>query len=39
VAAVEKMETRENQRPAGGRPDNTLVGALNMHDLLKAGVV
>ena len=39
VAAVEKMETLKINGLLVVAPDNTLVGALNMHDLLKAGVV
>ena len=39
VAAVEKMDTLKINGLLVVDPDNTLVGALNMHDLLKAGVV
>jgi arabinose-5-phosphate isomerase len=39
VAAVEKMETLKINGLLVVNEDNTLVGALNMHDLLKAGVV
>src|SRR5574340_21620 len=39
VAAVEKMETLRINGLLVVDEDNTLVGALNMHDLLKAGVV
>ena len=39
VAAVEKMETLKINGLLVVEDDNTLVGALNMHDLLKAGVV
>ena len=39
VAAVEKMETLKINGLLVVDEDNTLVGALNMHDLLKAGVV
>ena len=39
VAAVEKMETLKINGLLVVDVDNTLVGALNMHDLLKAGVV
>ena len=39
VAAVEKMETLKINGLLVVDPDNALVGALNMHDLLKAGVV
>jgi arabinose-5-phosphate isomerase len=39
VAAVEKMETLKINGLLVVDTDNTLVGALNMHDLLKAGVV
>jgi arabinose-5-phosphate isomerase len=39
VAAVEKMETLKINGLLVVDGDNTLVGALNMHDLLKAGVV
>jgi arabinose-5-phosphate isomerase len=39
VAAVEKMDTLKINGLLVVGPDNTLVGALNMHDLLKAGVV
>ncbi len=39
VAAVEKMETMKINGLLVVDADNTLVGALNMHDLLKAGVV
>lgn len=39
VAAVEKMETMKINGLLVVDEDNTLVGALNMHDLLKAGVV
>ena len=39
VAAVEKMETLKINGLLVIDEDNTLVGALNMHDLLKAGVV
>ena len=39
VAAVEKMETLKINGLLVVDADNTLVGALNMHDLLKAGVV
>jgi len=39
VAAVEKMDTLKINGLLVIDDDNTLVGALNMHDLLKAGVV
>jgi len=39
VAAVEKMETLKINGLLVVEDDNTFVGALNMHDLLKAGVV
>ena len=39
VAAVEKMETLKINGLLVVDASNTLVGALNMHDLLKAGVV
>ncbi len=39
VAAVEKMDTLKINGLLVIDADNTLVGALNMHDLLKAGVV
>jgi len=39
VAAVEKMETLKINGLLVVDADNTLLGALNMHDLLKAGVV
>jgi arabinose-5-phosphate isomerase len=39
VAAVEKMETLHINGLLVVDPDNALVGALNMHDLLRAGVV
>ena len=39
VAAVEKMETLKINGLLVVDDTNTLVGALNMHDLLKAGVV
>jgi len=39
VAAVEKMETLKINGLLVVDAHNTLVGALNMHDLLKAGVV
>jgi arabinose-5-phosphate isomerase len=39
VAAVEKMDTLKINGLLVVDVDNTLVGALNMHDLLKAGVV
>ena len=39
VAAVEKMETLKINGLLVVDDDNMLVGALNMHDLLKAGVV
>lgn len=39
VAAVERMETLKINGLLVVDADNTLVGALNMHDLLKAGVV
>ena len=39
VAAVEKMDTLKINGLLVVDTDNTLVGALNMHDLLKAGVV
>jgi arabinose-5-phosphate isomerase len=39
VAAVEKMETLKINGLLVVDEDNLLVGALNMHDLLKAGVV
>jgi arabinose-5-phosphate isomerase len=39
VAAVEKMETLKINGLLVVDENNTLVGALNMHDLLKAGVV
>ncbi|MHB0975429.1 MAG: KpsF/GutQ family sugar-phosphate isomerase [Thiobacillus sp.] len=39
VAAVEKMDTLKINGLLVVDEDNTLVGALNMHDLLKAGVV
>ncbi|OGU20827.1 MAG: D-arabinose 5-phosphate isomerase [Hydrogenophilales bacterium RIFOXYD1_FULL_62_11] len=39
VAAVEKMETLKINGLLVVDADHTLVGALNMHDLLKAGVV
>ncbi|OJZ17012.1 MAG: D-arabinose 5-phosphate isomerase [Thiobacillus sp. 65-29] len=39
VAAVEKMETLKINGLLVVDADNTLVGALNMHDLLRAGVV
>jgi len=39
VAAVEKMETLKINGLLVVDADNTLMGALNMHDLLKAGVV
>src|SRR5690606_27122524 len=39
VAAVEKMETLKINGLLVVDDANTLVGALNMHDLLKAGVV
>ncbi len=39
VAAVEKMETLKINGLLVVDEDNALVGALNMHDLLKAGVV
>ncbi|MHB8758887.1 MAG: KpsF/GutQ family sugar-phosphate isomerase, partial [Thiobacillus sp.] len=39
VAAVEKMETLKINGLLVVDADNRLVGALNMHDLLKAGVV
>ena len=39
VAAVEKMDTLKINGLLVVDPDNRLVGALNMHDLLKAGVV
>jgi arabinose-5-phosphate isomerase len=39
VAAVEKMETLKINGLLVVDETNTLVGALNMHDLLKAGVV
>ncbi len=39
VAAVEKMDTLKINGLLVVDADNTLVGALNMHDLLKAGVV
>jgi arabinose-5-phosphate isomerase len=39
VAAVEKMETLKINGLLVVEPDGTLVGALNMHDLLVAGVV
>ena len=39
VAAVEKMETLKINGLLVVDADNLLVGALNMHDLLKAGVV
>jgi predicted transcriptional regulator len=39
VAAVEKMETLKINGLLVVDEANTLVGALNMHDLLKAGVV
>ena len=39
VAAVEKMETLKINGLLVVDADNTLVGALNMHDLLQAGVV
>jgi len=39
VAAVEKMDTLKINGLLVVDPDNRLVGALNMHDLLRAGVV
>jgi len=39
VAAVEKMETLKINGLLVVDADNTLMGALNMHDLLQAGVV
>ncbi|MEW6253390.1 MAG: KpsF/GutQ family sugar-phosphate isomerase [Planctomycetota bacterium] len=39
VAAVEKMDTLKINGLLVVDPDNRLVGALNMHDLLTAGVV
>jgi arabinose-5-phosphate isomerase len=39
AAAVEKMDTLKINGLLVVDADNTLVGALNMHDLLKAGVV
>ncbi len=39
VAAVEKMETMKINGLLVVDADNALVGALNMHDLLRAGVV
>jgi len=39
VTAVEKMDTLKINGLLVVDADNTLVGALNMHDLLKAGVV
>ena len=39
VAAVEKMDSLKINGLLVVDADNTLVGALNMHDLLKAGVV
>ncbi|OYY80853.1 MAG: D-arabinose 5-phosphate isomerase, partial [Hydrogenophilales bacterium 16-62-9] len=39
VAAVEKMETLKINGLLVVDENNTLMGALNMHDLLKAGVV
>jgi len=39
VAAVEKMDTLKINGLLVVDDDNTLLGALNMHDLLKAGVV
>ena len=39
VAAVEKMETMKINGLLVVDDDNILVGALNMHDLLKAGIV
>ena len=39
VAAVEKMDTLKINGLLVVDADNTLLGALNMHDLLKAGVV
>jgi arabinose-5-phosphate isomerase len=39
VAAVEKMDTLKINGLLVVDENNTLVGALNMHDLLKAGVV
>ncbi len=39
VAAVEKMDTLKINGLLVVNDDNTLLGALNMHDLLKAGVV
>ena len=39
VAAVEKMDTLKINGLLVVDRDNTLLGALNMHDLLKAGVV
>ncbi|MFN3750348.1 MAG: SIS domain-containing protein [Thiobacillus sp.] len=39
VAAVEKMDTLKINGLLVVDPDDRLVGALNMHDLLKAGVV
>lgn len=39
VAAVEKMDSLKINGLLVVDDDNTLVGALNMHDLLKAGVV
>ena len=39
VAAVEKMDTLKINGLLVVDADNSLVGALNMHDLLKAGVV
>ena len=39
MAAVEKMDTLKINGLLVVDDDNTLLGALNMHDLLKAGVV
>ena len=39
VAAVEKMDTLKINGLLVVDDENTLLGALNMHDLLKAGVV
>jgi len=39
VAAVEKMDTLKINGLLVIDADHKLVGALNMHDLLKAGVV
>ena len=37
--AAHLMEQAPHHRPAGGRCERQLVGALNVHDLLRAGVL